>query len=90
MLRKILMKHLSIMLKKSLDKAIMFNESFNEIIGRIENNPFPFPILLKDFRKALLGKPFYYKVTFRKTTEFVYVIALVPDKRHPDFWKERM
>lgn len=73
-----------------IEKAIDFNESFNRVISRIQQNPYQFPILYDEYRKALLSKPFEYKIIFRMLNDSAYIIALVHNKRHPDFWKKRL
>ncbi|MEM8526463.1 MAG: hypothetical protein AAGG68_17610 [Bacteroidota bacterium] len=74
----------------SLEKAVEFNLHFNHIIKRIEDSPKQFPVFDTDFRKALLGKPSRYKVIFRIFDNDIYIIALVHDKRHPEYWKKRL
>jgi toxin ParE1/3/4 len=57
-------------------------------VGRIASNPFQFPVVLEDVRRARLRR-FPYGLFFRTRGEGAYVIACFHSSRDPFVWKSR-
>ncbi len=66
-----------------------FHDEMGILLGRIQENPYLYPISEKSpYRKAVLRKfPFcvYYCVLPQK----IVIIAVHDSRRHPDRWKSR-
>ncbi|MCB0517392.1 MAG: type II toxin-antitoxin system RelE/ParE family toxin [Lewinellaceae bacterium] len=74
--------------RKDLGKR--FNKDLVAVLKKISKSPFQFPIVFEEFRKARLGKTFPFSIIYIVVDGTVYIIAIVHDKREPDFWKERI
>ena len=62
--------------------------SIEHLFNRIEDNPFQFPILYDDRRKAILLE-FPYKIIFYLEDDTAVIIAFVHHSRDPLKWSGR-
>lgn len=65
-----------------------FLKEFEKLIALIQVFPKMFPILKKEFRKALMSR-FPYVVIYKVYNDEIFIAAVMHCKRNPDFWKER-
>lgn len=60
----------------------------DSVIAAISENPFRFPIVHRDIRRALLSR-FPYGVFFRVRPDQIRVIAITHLSRDPERWQRR-
>jgi toxin ParE1/3/4 len=65
-----------------------FLDTLNDIFARVTENPFRFPQLERNVRRALLDR-FPYGIYFLPESNRVVVIAVLHLHRHPDTWRRR-
>lgn len=65
-----------------------FLEIVESVLAGISENPFRFPIVHKDVRRALLSR-FPYGVFFRIRRDEIRVLAIIHLSRNPDRWQGR-
>ena len=73
---------------QKVELAKSFWESLSETIYLIQQHPFHYPVIFKQFRKAVLNV-FPYCVYFRVDKKSVVVLAVTHHKRNPKIWKKR-
>jgi plasmid stabilization system protein ParE len=65
-----------------------FEARVNTVFARLLENPFQFPIIEEDVRRALV-RDFPYGVFFVTDADLITVLAVLHLRRHPDTWKRR-
>jgi hypothetical protein len=65
-----------------------FEEQVTTVFSRLLENPFQFPIVEEDARRALV-RDFPYGVFFTTQADLITVLAVLHLHRHPDTWKPR-
>lgn len=73
--------------KLGLDKELM--RCIDEIICLIQDNPYLFPIALRDTRKAMIKK-FPYTLYYEIADKELVILAVFHAKRSPKIWQKRM
>lgn len=68
--------------------GVQFLHELDLVFRRIEDNPWQFPRLEGEIRRALL-RHFPYGVYFIEETEATQVLAVLHLHREPDVWKGR-
>jgi plasmid stabilization system protein ParE len=63
-----------------------FETHVNVVFARVLENPFQFPAIEADIRRALV-RDFPYAVFFTTEAELMTVLAVLHLRRHPDSWK---
>ncbi len=75
---------------KSLSAAQNFFDTYLKTLERISNNPFQFPKVRGEVRKARFSLSFPYNVYLFVRNENVFIVAVFHDKRNPNVWQERV
>lgn len=70
--------------------AERFYEAYFKVEDRIHENPFQFPLIEGDIRRALLPKPFNYSVFFFIEDQSAVVVAIFNNWQNPGTWKDRV
>src|SRR5262245_18158621 len=65
-----------------------FESQVNTVFVRLFDNPFQFPVIEEDVRRALV-RDFPYGVFFTTEADLITVLAVLHLRRHPDTWKRR-
>jgi hypothetical protein len=65
-----------------------FEAQVNTVFTRLLENPFQFPIIEEDVRRALV-REFPYGVFSTTEVDLITVLAVLHLRRHPDTWKRR-
>ncbi len=65
-----------------------FIQTTDALIGRMSGNPWQFPVLLKNVRRALLRR-FPYALFFHVEDDALIVIACFHASRDPSQWQKR-
>ena len=65
-----------------------FEAQASAVFVRLLENPFQFPVIEEDVRRALV-RDFPYGVFFTKEADQITVLAVLHLSRHPDTWKRR-
>ena len=65
-----------------------FEEQVTMVLTRLLENPFQFPIVEEDARRALV-RDFPYGVFFTTEADLITVLAVLHLRRHRDTWKPR-
>ena len=60
----------------------------DEAINSIQQNPFQYPVIYKDIRRALTHR-FPYQVLFVNNNKKIAIIAVFHGMRNPIIWKSR-
>lgn len=68
--------------------GVAFLEVVEQTLKSISENPFRFPVVHRDVRRALL-KRFPYGIFFRVRSERIRVLAITHLSRHPRRWQSR-
>ena len=68
--------------------GLRFETQLNATFARVVANPFQFPVLEQDVRRALVHV-FPYGVFFTVDDDLITVLAALHLRRHPDMWKRR-
>lgn len=63
-----------------------FEAQVNAAFTRLLENPFQFPVVDADVRRALV-RDFPYAVFFTTAADLITVLAVLHLRRHPDTWK---
>jgi len=58
-------------------------------VDRIGHYPLSAPVVWKQFRRARVQR-FRFDVIYYVEPERIVVVAVVHQRRHPDFWKDRV
>ncbi len=66
-----------------------FRGEVDFVVQRLGTNPFQFPVVLADVRRARLRK-FPYGLFFRVLDEAIFVIACFHSRRDPRQWQGRV
>jgi plasmid stabilization system protein ParE len=74
--------------ERSQGLGAAFLELVEQILTEISENPFRFPVVYGDIRRALL-KRFPYGVFFRIRPSRIRVIAIMHLSRNPERWQKR-
>lgn len=61
---------------------------FKKTVLRIQSNPFQFPIIMKEIRKADTGR-FPYSVFYYVNQSVINIFAVFHTSRNPMIWKQR-
>lgn len=65
-----------------------FEAQVTTVFARVVENPFQFPVIEADVRRAL-ARDFPYGVFFTTEADLITVLAVLHLRRHPDTWKRR-
>jgi toxin ParE1/3/4 len=74
--------------ERSSGLGIAFLKIVEQALAEISENPFRFPVIHRDIRRALL-KRFPYGVFFRVRPDQIKVIAIMHLSRNPARWQAR-
>ena len=66
-----------------------FFDTYLQARELILEDPDRYTIIFEEYRRVHLKK-FPYKIIYAFEARTVYVIAIAHDKRHPDYWKDRV
>ena len=66
-----------------------FLEELTSTIQSVQQQPFGFPIVHRDVRRALM-KRFPFGVFYRVELEFIVIFAVMHASRHPLRWQSRI
>ena len=58
-------------------------------VQKIRGAPDTFRFIYRDFRRVNLNR-YPYAIIYRFRANSIYVIAIMHEKRHPDYWKHRI
>jgi len=64
-------------------------DDVQRIVKRLRENPKLGHPLVKDLRRGLLTR-FPYSIIYSIESEFILVIAVAHQRRHPYYWRERI
>lgn len=73
----------------SLWSAGHFIEELHDSLLKIRTTPGACHFIHQTYRRCQLRR-FPFSLIYREKTAEIYVIALMHDKRHPDYWKARI
>jgi toxin ParE1/3/4 len=65
-----------------------FLSEVQSALTHIQINPQLYPVITRDVRKCIT-KTFPFNVIFRRAGDQIVIIAVMHQKRHPDYWKRR-
>ena len=65
-----------------------FDNSFEDGLKLIVSNPYQYPVVHKNIRRAVLKK-FPYGIYYSITEDKVIVLSVIHHKRSPGVWKKR-
>lgn len=65
-----------------------FLSEVQNALSHIQINPQLYPVIYRDVRKCMT-KTFPFNVLFRITGDRVVILAVMHQRRHPDYWKRR-
>ena len=68
--------------------GLRFSAAVEAVLQQIERNPYQFPLLEKNVRRALLQR-FPYGIYFMVDGPNASVIAILHAKRDPSAWRDR-
>jgi toxin ParE1/3/4 len=68
--------------------GVRFRAELDQVAERLAANPFVFPIVVADIRRALLRR-FPYALFFRIVDDAVFVMACFHSSRDPRIWQQR-
>ena len=66
-----------------------FAKAIEEFVAKIKTQPFLFPKIKKNKRKAVL-KRFPYIIVFEIIGETIFILAIFHTKRNPKIWQKRL
>ena len=75
--------------ERSLWAGKNLSREYDEHISMICEAPASFRKIHSNYRRANLHR-FSYHIIYRIRQDYLFVIAFVHDKRHPDYWKARI
>lgn len=67
----------------------LFIDEINRCLKIIKINPLAYPVIKEDIRKAVVIK-FPYSILYKVENEIIYVLAIMHQKRQPDYWINRI
>jgi hypothetical protein len=70
------------------DLGKRFLSEVQNALTHIQINPKLYPVIYRDVRKCMT-KTFPFNVIFRRTGDQIVIMAVMHQKRHPDYWKSR-
>lgn len=65
-----------------------FINEIDSIYNRIISNPFQFPKIKRNYRKAVIRR-FPFNVIFIIEEKIIFILAVFHANRNPDIWKKR-
>jgi plasmid stabilization system protein ParE len=71
------------------DLGFAFAEEVEEAIQQIRNWPAMFSFIEAPYRGCYLEK-FPYTIIYRDEESYLFIVSVVHQRRHPDYWKERL
>lgn len=77
------------MTENSESLARRFYTTYQKTIEQICSMPSAYALLEEDYRWKAVGK-FPYKIIYRIEEDTIIVVAIAHNKRHPNFWKDRI
>ncbi len=75
--------------ERSLWAGDQLAEAYDGAIESIRAHPERHHFIHREFRRCHLRR-FPYSIIYRQQGTHIFVIALMHDKRHPDYWKHRI
>lgn len=73
--------------RKDLD--LEFMQCLDDALSRIVDNPYVFPVVHGDLRRAVVRR-FPFAVFYELTSDEIQVIAVFHSRRDPEMWKSRV
>jgi len=70
------------------DLGKRFLSEVRNALNHIQINPQLYPVIYLDVRKCIT-KTFPFKILFRRIGDQIVVMAVMHQRRHPDYWKRR-
>jgi plasmid stabilization system protein ParE len=70
------------------DLGKRFLSEVQNALNHILINPLLCPVIYRDVRRGLT-RTFPFNVLYRRTGDQIIVMAVMHQKRHPDYWKSR-
>ena len=70
------------------DLGVKFTDEARLLLGRIAENPLQFPIVYRQFRRALMHR-FPFAIYFRVVGDNASVIAVMDLRRNTSHWRRR-
>lgn len=67
----------------------LFVEEVEKCLSIIKSYPLSYPILKDNIRKAVVLK-FPYSILYRYEKNIIYVLAVMHQKRKPNYWSSRI
>jgi len=67
----------------------LFINEVEKTLNVIKANPLAYPFIKEEIRKAVVIK-FPYSILYRVENEFVYILAVMHQKRKPSYWSGRV
>lgn len=75
--------------ERTLHQATRFADHLHDAFSNIRSHPERHHFIHREFRRCHL-KRFPFSIIYRQQHREIFVIALMHDKRHPDYWKHRI
>ena len=73
--------------RKDLD--LEFMQCLDDALSRIVDNPYVFPVVHRDLRRAVVRR-FPFAVFYELISDEIQVIAVFHSRRDPEMWKSRV
>jgi len=70
------------------DLGKRFLSEVQSALNHILINPKLYPVIYRDVRRGIT-RTFPFNVLYRRTGDQIIVMAVMHQKRHPDYWKSR-
>jgi plasmid stabilization system protein ParE len=71
------------------DPDLEFMQCIDDALSRVVKNPYFFPIVYRDMRRAVVRR-FPFAVFYEVTSNEVQVIPVFHSRRDPEIWKARV
>lgn len=75
--------------RETLWQATKFADAFQAALVRIRTHPTHAHFIWKEFRRFNMPG-FSHSLIYRSRNDEVFLIAVMHEKRHPDYWKNRI
>ena len=86
---KELAEALGYLAERTLWHANRFADTYHAALRRLHKQPECRHFVWRDFRRFNIS-PYPYGIIYRLRNEEVFIVALMHEKRHPDYWKSRI
>ena len=75
--------------ERTLWQATRFADAFHGSLMRLRSHPTLSHFVWKEFRRYNIPG-FSHAIIYRVEEDAIYVVAVIHEKRHPDYWKHRI